>query len=168
MDTLMNSIDDIKEKLTDMEYKTLCDQMAVIHKAKDTMEGCYELKFARFVPRIETRGMCVGESYTYNIKIQTLIIKTNCDMFLITRMKHKIEESGSYSMNVGDLKDIVGDGVEANVLWNEYMEGHEFVTRHAKYNDDDDDDEGPIESVETSHIYLQKANSVPVISIKML
>ena len=78
MDTLMNSIDDIKEKLTDMEYKTLCDQMAGLHKAKDTMEGCYELKFARFVSRIETRGMCVGESYTYNIKIQTLIIKTNC------------------------------------------------------------------------------------------
>ena len=165
MDTLMNSIDDIKEKLTDMEYKKLCDQMLALSKAKDKTEGCCELKFARFVPRIDTN---VGGHYTYHIKIQTLIINMNCDMSMITRMKHKIEESGSYSMCVDNFKHLVGDVFEGTVLWNEYMSGHDFVTRHAKYNDDDEEEDGPIESVETSHIYLQKANSVPVISIKML
>jgi hypothetical protein len=32
MNSLMSSIDDIKEKLTDMEYKTLCDKMMDLHK----------------------------------------------------------------------------------------------------------------------------------------
>jgi hypothetical protein len=36
MDTLMNSIDNIKEKLSDAEYKDLCDQMKELNKQKET------------------------------------------------------------------------------------------------------------------------------------
>jgi hypothetical protein len=35
MATLMNSIDNIKEKLSDAEYKDLCDQMKELHKKKE-------------------------------------------------------------------------------------------------------------------------------------
>jgi hypothetical protein len=36
MDSLMNSIDNIKEKLSDAEYKDLCDQMKELNKQKET------------------------------------------------------------------------------------------------------------------------------------
>ena len=36
MDTLMESIDNMKEKLSDAEYKDLCDQMKELNKQKET------------------------------------------------------------------------------------------------------------------------------------
>ena len=160
MDMLMSTIDDIKLKLTDMEYKTLCDQMAVVHKEKEKTEGYCELKFSRFMPRPQ------GRRYGYDIEIKTLIVKTNCDMSMITRMKHAIEESGSYSMSVATLADLTRAPLEAHVLWDEYMSSHNFVTRNEKHEDDDENER--IEYVDTNRVYLQKAGTVPLISIKML
>jgi hypothetical protein len=160
---LMSTIDDIKLKLTDMEYKTLCDQMAELHKTNDKTEGYCELKFARFLPYIDIDA---GQSYKFRIKVQRLIIKMNCDMSELTSMVNKIEQSGSYLITMSKLADIVGDHAKGRALWHEYMCGHSFVIRGEKYEDDDED--GPISHVETSHINLQDAHSVPVISIKML
>ena len=44
MNSLMSSIDEIKEKLTDMEYKTLCDKMIDLHKQSNNSDEVDELR----------------------------------------------------------------------------------------------------------------------------
>ena len=104
---LMSTINDIKLKLTDMEYKAICDQMAVIHKTMDKKEGFCEIKFARLMP-------------SYNTEIQTLIIQRKnlkCEMEVVTRIQNKIEQDGSYDLCAEDLKMLTDDEV-----WGEYMD----------------------------------------------
>ena len=164
MDKLMDRLFDIKEKLTDAEYKGFCEDIAEQYKTKDNAEGYCELTFPRFLPSIDVEG---GQSYTYRIKIQRLIIKMNCDMSKITSLENKIEQSGSTLITRQCLTDIVGNHDQGRDLWHEYMAGHQFCITSAKHEDDDDID-GTIYAVHTSVTWLQDAHSVPLISIKML
>jgi hypothetical protein len=43
MDTLMNSIDTIKEKITDAEYKELCDKMMELNKQRKCEKKFYRV-----------------------------------------------------------------------------------------------------------------------------
>ncbi len=57
MDSLMNSIDNIKVKITDAEYKELCDKMQDLFKRKD--EGFYRVWY------IETKVDYEGDRDKY-------------------------------------------------------------------------------------------------------
>jgi hypothetical protein len=43
MDTLMNSIDTIKEKITDAEYKELCDKMMELNNQRKSDKKYYRV-----------------------------------------------------------------------------------------------------------------------------
>ena len=49
----MNSIDNIKEKLSDAEYKDLCDQMKELNKQKET--NLYRVWYVE----VEDTSLCV-------------------------------------------------------------------------------------------------------------
>jgi hypothetical protein len=155
MDTLMNSIDDIKEKLTDMEYKTLCDQMLVLSKVKKTTERMCELKFARFMPHHYIDDS--ETEYSYYIKTQILIIQLRCNMEEVESIQSDIEDEGSYELLLSDLKTLTGTDSFACRLWDEYMGGHLFI----KVDCIDDE-------LKPSEIRMLKATSVSLISMNML
>jgi hypothetical protein len=164
MDMLMSTIDDIKLKLTDMEYKTLCDQMAVIHKTKDKTEGYCQLKFTRWYPYQYADGDSLV--YTYQMKPQTLLIKTDCDMSVVTRLINKVERDDSHMMLVEDLCELTGDRQTGFDLWNEYMPCQDLASVSYKYQDNDEDE--PIESVKASQIHLKAAHCVVLFAIRMM
>jgi hypothetical protein len=96
MDKLLNSIDDVKLKLTDMEYKNICDQMAVLHKVPEN--AFYELAY--IVVEINSvskddLGDFKYMQYEYQPRIHKKIIKMKLDDRRFNEYKNNIEIQGS-------------------------------------------------------------------------
>ena len=170
MDTLMNSIDDIKGKLTDMEYKTLCDQMAVIHKEKSKLIGYCELKFTRVVIR---QGIDEGDAmFSYYTTIQTLVVKMDTDYdendssSTISTIQRRIAEEGDFPLCLQSLGAIVGTPCKAEKIWNEYCGGHLLVGTEEHYRYDEDGEQSL--TVEAHGLYLKRSTCCALISFKIL
>lgn len=62
MDDIVNVIEDIKEKISDSEYKTLMDNLKAVHDKKES-ENLYEVTYYDQEPRLEKEG----SRYLYHI-----------------------------------------------------------------------------------------------------
>jgi hypothetical protein len=99
MDTLMNSIDTIKEKITDAEYKELCDQMMELNNNK---KDFYEIMYIE--PYITERVEDGEREYQQRIKINKRIIQMNMSETEFTYANNKIKEFGRWQPS-GTIED---------------------------------------------------------------
>ena len=65
MDTLMNSIDTIKQKITDAEYKDLCDQMMQLNNQRKSAENYYRVWY------VTIKTIVVEDDDEDNSKVKT-------------------------------------------------------------------------------------------------
>jgi hypothetical protein len=90
MDTLMNSIDTIKEKITDAEYKELCDKMMELNNNK---KDFYEIMYIE--PYITERVVDEEREYQQRVKIS----KRTIQMYMSeTELKHANNEIKRYGI----------------------------------------------------------------------
>ena len=165
MDILMNRLFDIKEKLTDAEYKGFCDDIAEQYKVKDQLNGYCELKFTRTVIR---RGLDGDTAiFDYYNTVQTLIVKmeTTVGNSTISTIQQRIADEGLFPLCIESLKEIVGTTRKAEVIWNEYMGGYYFVdTKEHLFHIEDEEDT----RISTETVLLRPATGVALISFKLL
>ena len=99
MDTLMTSIDTIKEKITDAEYKELCDKMMELNNNK---KDFYEIMYIE--PYITERVEEGAREYQQRIKINKRIIQMNMSETEFTYANNKIKEFGRWQPS-GTIED---------------------------------------------------------------
>jgi len=99
MNNLMSKIDDIKTKITDQEYKQLCDEMMELNKKK---EDFYEIKYLE--TRIHTSVRDDELTYTPVSFIEKRTVKMNMTDREIEYANKQIDECGIYCGQSG-MKD---------------------------------------------------------------
>ena len=73
MDSLMNKIDSVKEKLTDKEYKELCDTMVELNKKEnEESDEFYKVWYINVCTRLATDPY---KDTCFTTKIRTTIVK---------------------------------------------------------------------------------------------
>lgn len=78
MESLINTIEDIKQKITDSEYKTLMDNLKTVHDKKES-NGLYELKFIHQTIHQEFEDSMHPSCSTIKCKIKKRIVKVEDD-----------------------------------------------------------------------------------------
>jgi len=141
IDELMSTIDDIKLKLTDMEYTTLCDQIIELHETKKS--ACYEIKFPRlYLEQQRRRGKNNKGCYVQDIIIQRLILELNdvgdtehmsdgYEPYTIESIQKEIEEHGTFRACQMTLMSMMKHPHQLPSLWKENMASHKlYVDMH--------------------------------------
>ena len=163
----MNRLFDIKEKLTDAEYKGFCDDIADQYKEKNKIIGYCELKFTRQMIQREIEDDI--PIFSYYTKIQTLVVKmdTTVDFdSLHATIIRRIAEEGSFPLCIHSLKDIVGTTSKAEAIWDEYCGHYLFIDTKEHQREDEDGDENS--TIESTSITLRRATGCALISFKLL
>jgi len=78
MESIINTVEDIKQKITDSEYKTLMDNLKIVHDKKES-DDLYELKFIHQSIRQEFEDAMHPSCSTIRCKIQKRIVKLEHD-----------------------------------------------------------------------------------------
>lgn len=78
MEKVINTVEDIKQKITDCEYKTLMDNLKIVHDKKES-NNLYELKFIHQTIHQEFETSIYPSCSTIKCKIQKRIVKVEHD-----------------------------------------------------------------------------------------
>jgi len=116
MNQLMNSIDAIKQKITDAEYKQLCDQMMELNTQRKTTEKFYRVWYVITKTWSSSRSACgvdYEKTYTqYFTKVENRVIKLEADF--VEEMRRDIVKNGSASKTIDELEELQSLPVIAN------------------------------------------------------
>ena len=109
MNSLMNSIDTIKQKITDAEYKELCDKMMELNNNK---KDFYEILYIE--PYITERVVDEAREYLQSVKINKRIVQMYMSETELDHANNKIKEIGRWEPNTTYdnhkiFKDIIYD-----------------------------------------------------------
>ena len=148
MDTLMTSIDTIKEKITDAEYKELCDKMMELNNNK---KDFYEIMYIE--PYITERVEDGEREYQQRIKINKRIIQMNMSETEFTYANNKIKEFGRWQPS-GTIED---DKIFEDII-------EERQTQILIKRDETDEDKNDIEL----NVYPTTLLGLSIIRIKKL
>lgn len=98
MESLINTIEDIKQKITDSEYKTLMDNLKTVHDTKEKNQF-YEVTY------FELKPVLTKERIEFGYKIEPRLKRDIC------KMSDEITSSDSFKNNDFDewIKDRTGD-----------------------------------------------------------
>jgi hypothetical protein len=112
MNSLMNSIDTIKQKITDAEYKELCDKMMELNnnKKKKKETDFYEIMYIE--PYITERVVGDRREYQVDVKIIKRIVKMNMSETDLDYANDKIKEFGRWDPHRTTnkaIKDIIDE-----------------------------------------------------------
>ncbi len=144
----MSMIDDIKTKITDQEYKELCDKMMELNK-KQT--GFYEIKYIE--PLIQQELDEGGYSkYVTKISIETRIVKIKITEKEIEFATKQIQKCGIYC-GQGD-----GTGLKNQQAIRDIIDNRRFMYVFGSNGSGDDD----------IKIDVEPSESIEIISIKQL
>ena len=94
MNSLMNSIDTIKQKITDAEYKELCDKMMELNNNK---KDFYEILYID--PYITERVVDEAREYEQSVKINKRIVQMYMSETELDHANNKIKEIGRWEPN---------------------------------------------------------------------
>lgn len=103
MNQLMNSIDAIKQKITDAEYKELCDHMMELKTQRKTTEKFYRVWYVNVKTTVVTTTVVEDDddhtaaATKFYPEILNKIIKLNAET--VERMRSRIDEWGRYSVD---------------------------------------------------------------------
>ena len=78
MDDLMNLIDNVKQKLTDEEYKGLCDQMMELRHQQHTNEGFYSVSYVKVTTEIASEH---AVEMVYTLEVEERVLKLKKDEY---------------------------------------------------------------------------------------
>jgi hypothetical protein len=98
MDELMNSIDNVKQKLTDEEYKGLCDQMMELRKQHNKNEGFYMASYVKVTTEIESEH---AVEMVYKLEVEDRVLKLKNDEY--ERIVADIARKGYYCFKTDRL-----------------------------------------------------------------
>ena len=90
---LLAKIDAVKEKLSDNEYKTLCDEMNELYTKEKQETGCYYIWFFKVVTYIEPSDELLRSEYALDVVKQ--IVKMSKAKF--EEMSNAIETNNSHT-----------------------------------------------------------------------
>ena len=116
MNSLMSMIDDVKTKLTDQEYKQLCDKMMEMNNEKQC--DYYEIIYVE--PRIRHILEDGSPEYVQGISFKKRTVKLNLTNRNFEFAKKQIEENGVWCDDTlkenQSIKDILEEQVISTVI----------------------------------------------------
>ena len=106
MNELMNSIDAIKQKITDAEYKQLCDKMMKLNTQRKTTEKCYRVWYVNVKTTVlEDEDADLNAITKFYPKFSNKIIKLKAET--VELMRSQIDEMGRACVDKKVLKSQV-------------------------------------------------------------
>jgi len=103
MDGLMNQIDNIKDSITDQQYKDLCDTMKTLFEKKAKVHSYYRVWYVYACTRIITDDSETSVESRYDLRFDNKLIKLTHEDYV--KLKTDIEDDTrrkSKLFNIGE------------------------------------------------------------------